>query len=364
MSRPVSPETQILAIPGEFPLEGGDSLREVEVAYRTWGEPRSEATLICHALTGSADADDWWSGLFGSGRVFDPATDFVIAANVLGGCYGTTGPTSTIPGSSQPYGARFPEVSIRDMVRLQAALLVRLGVTRLRMVIGGSMGGMQATEFAATFPDLVGSAVSIGAGAAQSAWAMAFAAPQRAAIIGDPGFEGGRYQTSSGPTAGLATARMIAMVSYRGHENFESRFGRRLSDDGYEIEAYLAYQGDKLVDRFDANSYLRLLGAMDTHDLTRGRGETSATLEAIEVPVLAVGISTDVLFPAAEVRDLARSLPNGRYATLHAPQGHDAFLIETEPLNRMIMAFRADLNSGARHVSEFGLQSAKGAAWA
>lgn len=363
MSEPLTPETELLHVDGELPLESGDSLDGVRVAYRTWGEPQSEAILICHALTGSADADDWWAGMFGQGKPFDPATDYIISANALGGCYGTTGPTSPRPDGDGWYGGSFPEVTIRDMVSLQAKLLNHLDVDRLKLVIGGSMGGMQAMEFAFSYPDRVAGAVSIGAGIAQSAWGVALSEPQRAAITGDPKFKRGKYLPNEQPRDGLATARMIAMISYRGYHNFESRFGRRSSEEGFEIQSYLRYQGKKLVDRFDANSYLRLIGAMDSHDLARGRGERSEVLSSFTAPVLAVGISSDVLFPAAEVRDLAHSLPNGRYATLHAAQGHDAFLIETDALGRIVTGFKEELRTGLRPASR-DLESARGAAWA
>lgn len=363
MSEPLTPETELLHLSSELPLESGDSLRGARVAYRTWGEPRDEAILICHALTGSADADDWWAGMFGNGRPFDPERDYVISANALGGCYGTTGPTSPMPEGDGWYGASFPDVTIRDMVRLQAELLNHLEVERLKLVIGGSMGGMQAMEFAFSYPGRVDGAVSIGAAAAQSAWGIAFSEPQRRAITGDPAFKRGRYQPGEQPETGLATARMIAMISYRSYANFESRFARRNSEEGYEAQSYLQHQGKKLVDRFDANSYLRLMDAMDSHDLARGRGERTEVLSSLTTPVLTVGISSDVLFPPAEVRDLAHSLPHGRYATLHASQGHDAFLIETGSLGQIINGFSEELRSGLRPPAR-DLEPAKGAAWA
>lgn len=363
MSEPLTPETETLELTEELELESGNTLSGVRLAYRTWGEPKDEAILICHALTGSADADDWWEGMFGPGRPFDPEREYIISANALGGCYGTTGPTSPQPDGEGWYGASFPPVTIRDMVKAQALLLNHLEVERLKLVIGGSMGGMQAMEFAFSYPDRVDGVVSIGAGAAQSAWGVAFSEPQRAAIFGDPEFQRGRYEPGRGPRDGLATARMIAMISYRGHVNFDTRFGRRASEEGFEVQTYLRYQGKKLVDRFDANSYLRLVDAMDSHDLSRGRGERSDVLSSLTTPVMTVGISSDVLFPPAEVRDLAHSLPNGRYATLHASQGHDAFLIETDSLGRIVNGFKDQLSKGL-HSSQRGLESAKGAAWA
>lgn len=363
MSEPLSPDTRLYRHPEVFELESGRELRDVQVAYRTWGEPKPEAILICHALTGSADADDWWGGMFGEGRPFDPSRDYVISANALGGCYGTTGPTSPDPSGDGWYGAAFPEITIRDMVGLQGQLLNHLDVERLSLVIGGSMGGMQAMEFAFSYPDRIDGAVSIGAGTSQSSWGIAFSEPQRAAIIADPAFRRGNYEPGLGPREGLATARMVAMISYRGYANFESRFGRRVSEEGFEIQSYLRYQGKKLADRFDANTYLRLVNAMDSHDLTRGRGEREEVLASLTAPVLTVGISSDVLFPPPEVRDLAHSLPNGRYATLHASQGHDAFLIETEALSRIVSDFREELRTGVRSPIR-DLEAARGAAWA
>jgi len=319
-----------------FSLEGGGSLEGVHIEYRTWGDPRSEATLICHALTGSADADDWWEGLFGPGNVFDPSTDYIVAVDVLGGCSGTTGPTNRQPGRLAPYGPDFPAVSIRDMVRAQSLLLDHLGVERLRLVIGGSMGGMQTLEWALMYPERVDAIVPIGVGAAQSPWALGLSEAQRHAIVTDPAFRGGRYRRRNGPDNGLATARMIAMCSYRSPENFATRFARIEEGDGYAVQSYLRHQGSKLVDRFDANTYLTLLDAMDHHDLGRGRGPTEAVLRRVRTPALVVGISSDVLYPAVEVAALSNALGNAEFVLLDAPQGHDAFLIETEQLGELI----------------------------
>ena len=330
--------THHLDLPGVFHLEGGGSLDGVRVAYRTWGDPQAEATLICHALTGSPDADDWWEGLFGPDKVFDPSRDYIVAANVLGGCSGTTGPTSTKPGRFAPHGPDFPDVSIRDMVRLQALLLTHLGVARLRLVIGGSMGGMQALEWALMYPQRVDAIVPIGTGAAQSPWAIGLSEAQRHAIVTDPGFRDGHYRSGGGPDNGLATARMIAMCTYRSPDNFASRFGRvEQGDGGFAVQSYLRHQGTKLVERFDANTYLTLLAAMDGYDLGRGRGPAEAVLRNVKTPALVVGISSDVLYPASEGAELARSLGNAEFALLDEPQGHDAFLIETDRLNDLVV---------------------------
>jgi homoserine O-acetyltransferase len=330
MTYTISDRTEYLELEDSLELEGGDVLRGARVAYRTWGKPSDTAILVCHALTGSADADVWWGGTMGTGRLFDPDLEFIVSANVLGGCYGTTGPGS-IDADGRRYGPDFPRITITDMVRAQRLLLDHLGVTRLALVIGGSMGGMQALAWAARYPDLVEAVVPIGTGSAQSPWAIALSEAQRAAIVSDPRFEGGRYDTERQPEAGLATARMIAMCSYRSPGEFDARFGRQRKAGAYAAQSYLRHQGRKLVGRFDANTYLTLIRAMD--DFEVDPGEVSA-------PVLAVGISSDVLYPAAEVKALADALPRGEYGELRAPQGHDAFLIETEALTALIRPFR------------------------
>ncbi|MEN8239509.1 MAG: homoserine O-acetyltransferase, partial [Actinomycetota bacterium] len=308
-----------IRVPGVFPLEGGGTLRDVNVEVRTWGRFRTEATLICHALTGSADADDWWRDLFGRDRIFDASDSFIVSMNVLGSCYGTTGPSShTEPGS-------FPGITIRDMVHLQKSVLDQLGVEYLDLVIGGSMGGMQVLEWAVLYPEKVGTIVPIGVGSSQSAWAIGLSEAQRGAI-----------RTAKTPADGLATARMIAMCSYRSPASFQTRFGRESEDGSFAAQSYLRYQGDKLVDRFDADTYLTLLDAMDSHDLGRGRGPREAILNRIKTRALVVGISTDVLYPVAEVRTMTASMPNARFAVLDSPNGHDSFLIDTHKLGRMI----------------------------
>jgi homoserine O-acetyltransferase len=364
LALPISDETRFYQLPGSIDLENGAALAEVQVGYRTWGEHRNEAILICHALTGSADADEWWEGLFGPGRTFDPDHDFIIASNVLGGCYGTSGPTSLRPGSTEWYGREFPRVTIRDMVEVQARLIEHLEVESLRLVIGGSMGGMQALEWAAMYPERVGGAVAIGVGSHHSAWSVAFSEAQRAAIWADPRFLDGNYQPGEGPDNGLAVARMIAMISYRGRANFESRFGRKTLEDEFEIQSYLRYQGQKLVDRFDANTYLRLVDAMDSHDLARSRGDMSDVLAGMKTPFLAVGISSDILYPATEVEELATALPNARYQMLHAPQGHDSFLIDMANLDAIVTRFKNDLARGITPVDDLATGAGRGSSWA
>ena len=314
-----------VVVQGALPLEGGGELRDVTVEVRTWGRFKREATLICHALTGSADADEWWGGLFGQDRLFDPSDSFIVSMNVLGSCYGTTGPSPDAPPNE------FPHVTIRDMVHLQKAALDQLGVIHLDLVIGGSMGGMQVLEWAVLYPSFVGTIVPIGVGSSQSAWAIGISEAQRSAIL-----------NASTPSEGLATARIIAMCSYRSPMSFQSRFGRESDNGVFTAQTYLRYQGEKLVERFDANTYLTLLGAMDSHDLGRGRGPREAILNRIKHRALVVGTSTDVLYPVSETRTMAASMPNAEFAVLDSPNGHDAFLIETDKLERIVATFLED----------------------
>ena len=312
------------------------------MAYRTWGAPSKEAVLVCHALTGSADADDWWGGLFGTGRTFDPSRDYVVAMNCLGSCYGTTGPTDAPPGSTVPYGPDFPSISIEDTVRLQALALEQLGVERLSLVIGGSMGGMQALQWGVTFPDRVDSLVPIGTGSAQSGWAVAISDAQRAAIHTDPKFRGGSYPADDPPAAGLATARMMAMISYRSYTEFEERFARERNGGVFAAQEYLRRHGERLVERFDANTYLTLIGAMDSFDITDRVG-------SITTPTLLVGISSDILYPPHEVEQVAAAMPNARFVLLSADQGHDSFLIDTDQLDHIVRWFRRSASRSPHH---------------
>jgi homoserine O-acetyltransferase len=339
LKRWISDQTEFLDIEGPFSLENGSALPQVRIAYRTWGRPRPTATLVCHALTGSADADDWWGDLFGSGKALDPEQDYIVCANVLGGCYGTTGPTSRAHGAFEPFGGSFPEVTIRDIVNTQALLLDHLGVEKLDLVIGGSMGGMQVLEWAALYPERVTAIAPIATGPTQSAWGVALSEAQRQAIKADANYANGRYPLGSGPAQGLAAARSMAMISYRSPDNFASRFGRETADDTFEVQSYLRHQGDKLVNRFDANTYLTLIGAMDSHDLGRDRSSVVAALRAIEQPALVVSVSSDGLYPATEVAEMASHLPNGELHEIDAPHGHDAFLIRVDELNDKLVDF-------------------------
>ena len=344
LAQHVSSDTRYLTLPEAFTLEGGEVLDHVVIAYRTWGDRRNaadNAILICHALTGSADVEAWWPDIIGKGRAFDPDRDYIVCANILGSCYGTTGPVSLKPGSGQPFRADFPRVSVRDMVRLQRRLLDELGVETLELVTGPSLGGMQALEWAAMYPERVRSVVPIGVGGRHSPWCIGISEAQRAAIEADPNWNGGYYSDDAPPSKGLSAARMMAVCTYRSWHSFEQRFGReKRSDDLYEVQSYLRHQGQKINDRFDANTYVTLTHAMHTHDLGRGRGDYGEVLAGIGQPVLVVSVSTDALYPPQEQRELAELLPNAQYEMLDCPHGHDGFLIETRQLGDIIARFR------------------------
>lgn len=341
----ISANTEFLTVPGKFALESGQCLDNVEIAYRSWGDPANaadKAILICHALTGSADVDAWWPNIIGPGKAFDPQHDFVICANILGSCYGTTGPVSIVAQSGNRYRADFPRISVRDMVNLQRVLIDELGVARLELVTGPSLGGMQALEWAVSYPDRVGSIVPIGVGGRHSAWCIGISEAQRAAIAADPNWKDGYYSDDAPPSNGLAAARMMAICTYRSWQSFDARFGRdRRSDGRFQVQSYLRHQGDKINDRFDANTYVTLTHAMHTHDISRGRGDYPDVLRSIQQPALVVSVSTDSLYPPEEQQVLANHLPNSRYEVLESLHGHDGFLIETESLSRKIADFRA-----------------------
>ena len=346
-------ETRFLALKGPVELEGGETLPQVTVAYRTWGrlnQARDNAVLVCHALTGSASLDNWWPGLLGPGKALDPARDFIVCSNVLGGCYGSTGPTSIDPLTGRRYGAHFPAVSVRDLVRVQAALLEELGVQELALVVGGSLGGMQVLEWTAVHPTRVHAAVAISVGARQSPWCIGLSEAQRQAIYADAHWQGGDYDPALPPTGGLAAARMAALCSYRHWDGVAGRFGRERNAGGsFQVESWLRHHGAKFTARFDANTYVTLTRVMDSHDLGRDRSGIEAALANIPVPVLVAGSSSDLLYTPDEQRELARHIPDAELVWLDSLHGHDAFLIETETLNGHIRDFRQRRRAVARN---------------
>lgn len=331
-----------------FALESGGSLRPVNLRYAVYGslnERRDNAILVCHALSGSARVGDWWPQLFGAHGIFDLNRDSVICANIIGSCYGSTGPQTINPATGKPFGASFPLVTVRDWVQSQALLLDHLGVERLRAVIGGSIGGMQAIQWAIEKPGRVENCIAIGA-APLTAMGLALNHLQRLAIVNDSKWRNGEYDAGDGPKAGLALARSLAMISYKSEGLFAERFARNSNRNGedplrslaerYDIGGYLDYQGEIFTRRFDANSYLIITKAMDNFHPARGYESERAALERVKARVLLVGISSDWLFPAEEVKSLAERMRDAgvevEYAELQSFHGHDGFLAEPQSL--------------------------------
>ncbi len=355
------------AVGDELPLDCGRKLRDVTLRYETYGElapDKRNAVLICHALSGDAHvcgyhaADDakpgWWDDMVGAGKPIDTDKYFVICSNVLGGCAGSTGPRSINPDTGKPYNLDFPVLTIADMVRAQQRLVRHLGVERLLCVVGGSMGGMQALQWAISFPEMVRSVAAIATTAQLSPQSIAFDWIGRSAIIYDSDFVNGNYECDFPPEHGLAIARMLAHVTYLSDESMSRKFGRGLQDaDTYAykfdrdfaVESYLKYQGRRFVERFDANSYLYITKAIDYFDLAarQGGGSLSRAFSHTQASFLVVSFSSDWLFPTAESEKLVRALLKNNLETsfceIHSAYGHDAFLLEFEKLGVMIGAF-------------------------
>lgn len=348
--------------PGEgdgFFLEGGGQLAEVTVAYEVWGEldaASSNGVLVLHALTGDSHAtgpaapghvlDGWWDGLIGPGAPIDTDRYCVVCPNVLGGCSGTTGPASAAP-DGDPFGSRFPVITIRDQVAVEAALALSLGIETWAAVIGGSMGGMRVLEWCVDQPDRVARAVVLSVGAAASADQIALCSLQVRTIRSDPAFNGGDYYRTAGrPVDGLSIARGIGQYSYRTATEFEDRFWHApqeeeapLKGGRYAIDSYLQHQGEKLAHRFDPNSYILLSEAMNHHDIGRGRGGTAQALRRVTAEVTVAGIASDRLYPLTQQEDLARQMP-GRpeVHVIESEAGHDGFLLEIEQVGEVMAA--------------------------
>lgn len=354
-----TPELHTFSTP--FRLECGDSVAPLHVAYETYGSLNpagTNAILLCHSLTANSHAagspgtdPGWWDGLIGRGRAFDTERYFVVCPNILGSCYGTTGPSSVNPLTGRSYGPGFPFISVRDIVRVQYELLRHLGVRRLATASGSSLGGMQVLEWGILFPEFCETIIPISAAARQPAYCIGLNAAARKAITNDPAWKNGFYQDQ--PVQGLALARMIGMLSYRSVEEFEGRFGREMAPGQqfpdsrapfYQIESYLQYQGRKLTERFDANTYITLTRATDHHDVTRGRGTVASVLESVKARTLSIGVSSDLRYPSRFQQELAAHIPDAEYAEIRSVHGHDAFLIEFNQLNDIIGTF---LSKGA-----------------
>ncbi|MCZ2110316.1 MAG: homoserine O-acetyltransferase [Dehalococcoidia bacterium] len=351
----VSSRTHSLRL-GVTSLSNGSHLPEVDVAYEQYGLLSAygdNAILVCHALTGNARAageQGWWDPLIGPGAAFDTSKYAVFCSNILGSCYGTTGPASEDLLRGKPYGARFPRISIGDMVKVQRRWLERIGVKSLVTVAGGSLGGLQVVEWAAQAPEMLRSIMPMATGLSHSAWNIAFNEAARQAIRQDPNFHDGDYHSHGVvPAAGLSLARMIAMISYRSAASFEDRFARHVpatdedSEGRYDVENYLHYQGRKLVERFDANCYMRITEAMDDFDVGHSRGGPSKALAGFRGPAFILSIDSDVLYPPWQQQQLADVLrTNGNELVsceVRSLHGHDAFLMEWDQLDTSIRKF-------------------------
>jgi len=359
-----------IRLPAGLSLAGGGFLSQVDIAYETFGvldENGTNAVLVCHALSGDShvatgpwvdgsERQGWWEPIVGPGKAIDTEHYFVICSNVLGGCSGTTGPGSIDPATGERFGLRFPLVTIEDMVDAQAALLDELGIGRLLCVVGGSMGGMQALSWSRRYPERVASVIGCATTWRLAPQAIAFNEVGRTAILGDAAFMGGDYPPDQQPELGLAIARMIGHITYLSEESMRNKFGRRLArSDGhafdfvteFEVESYLAHQGRKFVERFDANTYLYMTKAMDYFDLSRKASSLAEALQSVQSRYLFLTFSSDWLFPTRETQDIVDALcsvgAEVSFAQIESPYGHDAFLLESEEQTAFVAPFLASV---------------------
>ncbi|MBN1595794.1 homoserine O-acetyltransferase [candidate division FCPU426 bacterium] len=368
-------KTSILSLslpPEGLLLECGRTLGAINIAYETYGEltpERDNAILVLHALTGDAHVagchtpedkkNGWWDFMIGPGKAFDTNRYFVVCTNIIGGCQGSTGPASINPASGRPYGMTFPMLTIGDMVKVQKMALAQLGITQLFSMVGGSMGGMQVLEWILRYPEMVRSAIMIASTPKCSAQSIAFNEVGRQAIITDPHWRNGEYYGSSAkPETGLAIARMIGHITYLSEQSMNQKFGRRLQKreeysyeftGEFEVESYLHYQGLRFVQRFDANSYLYLTKAMDYYDAAAdwGKGNLEAACSRVKAKTLVMSFTSDWLFPSHQSKELVKALRQNNadvsYVELDSDYGHDAFLIPSATLSRVVDSFLDNL---------------------
>jgi len=311
-------------------------LPQIDIAYCTYGTlnaDKSNVVWVCHALTASADAADWWPGVVGTGCVLDPEKYFIVCANILGSCYGTTGPLSICPETGKPYLHSFPLITIRDMVQAHMLLSQHLGIDRIYLLAGGSMGGYQALEWALAAPDTIDRLFLLATSAAESAWGIAIHTAQRLAIEADDTWQ---TDTPGAGAKGLKAARAVGMLTYRNYAAFTAQ--QTDADinklDHFKASSYIQYQGDKLVKRFNAYSYHLLTRSMDSHNIARGRTDnTAAALRMIQQPTLIIGISSDMLCPPAEQAFIAEHIVSCRHVLIDSPFGHDGFLVEADKIS-------------------------------
>jgi len=371
-------ETQSVTFDQELKLQSGATLGPITLAYETYGTlnaDRSNVILICHALSGDAHVagqhsvhdkkPGWWDEAVGPGKAFDTDRYFVLCSNVIGGCAGSTGPCSINPATGRPYGLGFPVVTVADMVEAQRWLLDYLEIPTLLSVTGGSMGGMQAVQWAVSYPDRVQSAIVLASTARSSAQSIALNEVPRQAIYADPNWNRGEYYGKEAPNSGLAVARMIGHITYLSETSMRAKFGRRLQDReryGYEfgtefqVESYLKYHGNRFTQRFDANSFLYITKALDYFDLSLGRPDLADAFTDVRAKFLVLSYSSDWLYPPEQSEELVRALlgsgVDATYVKIQSDYGHDAFLLEVERLGELTRDFLArverETNGGAR----------------
>ena len=361
-------ETKYYNLSEELKLESGDRLMDVTIAYETYGtlnKQKSNAILVCHALSGDAHVagwhegdrkPGWWDNIIGPGKCLDTDRYFIICSNVIGGCQGSTGPSSTNPETGKPYALKFPIITIKDMVKAQKKLIDHLEIKQLFSVVGGSMGGMQVLQWCVSYPDMVRSAIPIATTSYSSPQQIAFNEVGRRAIISDPHWNEGNYYTGEFPDSGLALARMIGHITYLSNESMYEKFGRRLQDKeeygfdfstDFEVESYLHYQGNTFTKRFDANSYLYISKAIDYFDLTEnGTLSLSEAFKDVKARVLVISVDSDWLYTPAESKEIVMALTANEvevsYCQIKSSYGHDAFLLEIGQLSYIINGFYSE----------------------
>lgn len=326
--------------PTPFLLESGETISEIDIAYHTYGtlnEKKDNVVWVCHALTANSDVVDWWPHTVETGCFLDPDKWFVVCANILGSCYGSTGPTSINPATGEPYYDEFPRLTIRDMVNAHLLLADALGIKRIHTLVGCSVGGFQAIEWAAMQPERFDNLVFLATSAKASPWSIAIDETQRMAILSDKTYGEKRPDAARD---GLAAARAIGLLTYRGPWGYNQTQQDSPSDSipkSHRACTYQQYQGEKLCRRFDAYSYMAILDAFDTHDIGRGRGGVTEALSKIKAPAIVIGITTDIIFTPDEMRQLTAMLPKAEYFELQSEFGHDGFLVEHKKLNEILL---------------------------
>jgi homoserine O-acetyltransferase len=362
-------ETKFFQLPEQLMFESGEKLSQVTIAYETYGKlnkDKSNAILVLHALTGDAhaagyhtdeDKPGWWDNMIGPGKAFDTDKYFVVCSNVIGGCKGSTGPACVNPDTGKPYGLQFPVLTIKDMVNAQRYLIDHLGIDKLLAVAGGSMGGMQVLQWAASYPDRVLSAIPLATSSKHSPQQIAFSEVGRQAIMADPDWNNGDYYGRSIPAKGLSVARMVGHITYMSDASMEQKFGRRAKPDNngfkfdpnFEVEGYLKYRGDSFVKRFDANSYLYITKALDYFDLADG-GKLVDVFKKIKSKFLILAFKSDWLYPAYQSQEIVKACKlagvDVTYCEIESTYGHDAFLLEVEQETGLIKHFLSRIYNG------------------